>query len=529
MPNSHPNPAASATEREPLLSGSRRAPIKSPGRLMPGAAAISNSLLGAGPAGISAAQYLRNSPTARYVRFNITIYESKPVLGGALALHDTNGSSIFPKDDPMQSPITAEDISGTALMWNSPLFTQDSGKALKEKAEFIELGPEQIGYYQNGLKTASASRPYRKTPMAMWAQLLWTYGNSVWRGNELAQNGALRKEILKVPLEPDVERIFKSLGVLKPLKQSAKDLLRHRRISERYATDLLAPQVQRAYGQDLNNVTGLAAMMAAAQEEAANAYSGGHLLQQLQRVVHDIDIDVRTATRVTELKFVEIDEKRPAWLVRHENADGSGGNSSIEMFDKVIMAALDLDVQLQNGDKPILDLRTHYNVNANASNATAQEEDPIVPVHITFFTSDARLSPWDDEQALFLEPQELTGMRELTLLRKIRNYQDNSTDAEYLYRVLSERPVLDEMQSRTNITWSYHTKIEKAYPILSPLERFPSFEIPWAKGFWWTSVIQRAGTSVDLNWLAGKVAAQALISQVTRSAYFWGEPFTTGP
>lgn len=107
---------------------------------------LSNILQGAGPAGISAAQHLRNSRAARTsVHFNITIYESKPVLGGALALHHANGSSVFPKDDPNQSPITAEDIAGTALMWNNALFTQDSEKALKDKIKFTELGPERIG------------------------------------------------------------------------------------------------------------------------------------------------------------------------------------------------------------------------------------------------------------------------------------------------------------------------------------------------------------------------------------------------
>ncbi|TGJ84841.1 hypothetical protein E0Z10_g3923 [Xylaria hypoxylon] len=461
----------------------------------------SNFLQGAGPAGISAAQHLRNSPATRYVHFNITIYESKPVLGGALAFHDVNGSSVFPKDDPMQIPIAAEDVAGTALVWNSALFTQDSEKVLRDKIEFIELGPKQIGY---------------KTPMSTWVQLLWTYGNSVWRGNKLAQDGALQKAIVKVPLVPDVAKIFKSLGVLRPLRQRANDMLRGRSISERYTTDILEPQVQRAYGQGLNKVTGLTAMMAVAQEEFANAYQGENLIQRLRRIVHEIDVEVRTSTRVTGIKYVEIGEKHPAWLIRHESADGGGGNSSIEMFDGVIIAALDFDILLENGEKSVPNLVNYYDIDADAAQAAVREDDYYVPVHITFFTSDAKLSPWDDdEEVLFLEPQKAAGMRELTLVREVFNYQDNSTKAEYLYHVLSIRSVLEVLRSRANITWSYQTKIEKAYPVLSPLQRFPPFKMPWAKGFWWTSIIQRAGTSVDLNWLAGKVAAQGLINEVS--------------
>jgi hypothetical protein len=81
------------------------------------------------------------------VRFNITIFESKPVIGGVLAFHDVEGSSspVFPKDDQAQSLITAEDIAGKALMWSNALFTRDSEKILGDKVEFIELGHEQVG------------------------------------------------------------------------------------------------------------------------------------------------------------------------------------------------------------------------------------------------------------------------------------------------------------------------------------------------------------------------------------------------
>lgn len=48
-------------------------------------------------------------------------------------------------DDPMQSPITAEDIAGKALLWNNALFTRDSEKILQDKINFIESEPEKIG------------------------------------------------------------------------------------------------------------------------------------------------------------------------------------------------------------------------------------------------------------------------------------------------------------------------------------------------------------------------------------------------
>ncbi|KAF2968127.1 hypothetical protein GQX73_g5447 [Xylaria multiplex] len=374
----------------------------------------------------------------------------------------------------MQSPITAEDIAGTALVWNNALFTRVSEKALQDKIDFTELEPEQIDYYRNTVKTVTASRPYRNSDVDMGPTLMGLR-------KFCPQDGVLRQEMMKAPLAPNLERIFHSLGILGALQQRSGDMLKGRSISERYAREILEPQVQRAYGQSLNQVSALAVMLAAAQEETANAYQGGDLIQRLRHIVDELDVE-------------EVGEKHPAWLIRHESADTGDSDPSIEVFDKVIVAALDFDIELENGNLPVLGLPNHYGIGA-----TMQNGNYFVPVHITFFTSDAKLSPWDqDEEVLFLEP-----------------YEGFSTKTEYLYRVLSVRPVLDELKRRATITWSYEITIEKAYPVLSPLQRFPSFELPWAKGFWWTSIIQRGGTSVDLNWLAGKVAAEDLIKQIT--------------
>ncbi|GAP87381.1 putative prenylcysteine oxidase 1 precursor protein [Rosellinia necatrix] len=468
------------------------------------------AIIGAGPAGVAAAQHIRTSPAARYVRFNITLYESKHIVGGALALHHTNESSIFPKEDPMQDPITAEDIAGTSLMWDNALFTRDSEKVLKDEVGFIDMGPEQIGYYKNTMKTASTTHPYEKMPMMTWLQLLWTYGSSVWQGNKLAQDGNLRKAMLKVPLVPDVEGIFNSLGVLKAVKQKARDMLRDRQISDRYAIDILEPQVQRACGQRLDQVTGLTAMMAASRQESANVYQGGNLIERLQRIAHKVSADIRTSRRVTGIKHVEIADDRFVWLVRHESAGGGIGNSSVEVFDKVIVAALNIGIQLETGNQRILDLTKHYNIRPMDIRSS--------PTQVTFFTSQVKLSPWnhDEDQVLFLEAWRAAGMRELALVREIMPNDGDNSGVEYLYRALSRLPVLEELRSHAQITWSYQTTIENAYPLLFPRQHFPSFELPAANGLWWTSVIQQAGSSVDLNWLAGKIVAQDLIREVTK-------------
>lgn len=262
--------------------------------------------------------------------------------------------------------------------------------------------------------------------------------------------------MLKSPLIPNVENIFASLGVLKFLRQSARDMLRDNSISERYANEILEPQVQRAYGQNLNQVTGLAAMMAAAWQEYANVYQGGNLVNRLHQILDQLDVDVQTSTRVTEVKSVELSEGRSAWLIRQESDDDAtaAANTSIEVFDKVVMAAADFNVQLESGDERMMNLIRRYDINANAMRAA--------PVHVTFFTSPTKLAPWDhdDDQILFLESWRAAGMREMVLVRDIITYDnDNNPVVEHMYRVLSGSPILGGLQTRTEITWSYETRV----------------------------------------------------------------------
>lgn len=287
-----------------------------------------------------------------------------------------------------------------------------------------------------------------------------------WRGDKLAQDGTLHQAMLKAPLKADIEGIFASLGVLKPLKQSAKTMLKERGISDRYATEILEPQVQRAFGQDLRKATGLTAMLAAAWEESANAYQGGDLVDRLQRIVGRIDVDVRTSTRVTAIRHTEIAAKRPAWLVRHESTaaseGGSDASSSLDLFDKVIIAALDPAIQLENSAAKALDLTTSFaaaDANTTEFAATMRDDPPSVPAHVTFFTSAAALPPWAaaDDQALFLNSWRTAGMRELALVRELA--ADPGTEPAYLYRVLSEWPVLEDLRRRAEITWSYETTV----------------------------------------------------------------------
>ncbi|KAI0517534.1 hypothetical protein F5B22DRAFT_654770 [Xylaria bambusicola] len=448
------------------------------------------AIIGAGPAGIAAAQYLHYSQASRDMRFNITILESKPIVGGMLALHDSSGGPVYPNDDPMQSPITAEDIVGPALMWQNSLFTQDSEKILGDSISFNELDTDFVGFYENKDWIASAVRPYDRSPVTTWGRLIWTYGASVWRAAAFNRHGNLRKRMLEAPVTTEPGEIFSALGVLEPLQQWARELLNKTGISDRYATEILAPQTRRAFGQGLDDLTGFAAMLAASQEDSAHAYTGGHLIERLEHIVRKLGVPVHTSTRVLGLRN---DWEGNQWTVRYE---------------MVILAALDFEIRLEDGYGNVRNLSSFQDTGLKKELGDPRDE-MFIPVHITFFTTNVKLATWHyHDQALFVDGAD--GVYEIELVRKTTSYRET----QYLYRILSRSSVLNYLKNNYGILWSYETSIANWHPVRIPLFHMPVLKYPPAAGLWWSSAIQQAWSTVDLNWLAGKAIADDLIKEI---------------
>ncbi|KAI1499164.1 hypothetical protein F5X99DRAFT_293358 [Biscogniauxia marginata] len=476
------------------------------------------AIIGAGPAGIAAAQQLKFSATAGDIRFNVTLFEAAPRVGGQLSLADSEGGLVFPHGDPFQDPITAEDITGAALLYSNTLFTKDSEAILRDEVEFTELGSQQVKYYSGENSVTETTRPYSKTPTSSWMGLIWRYGAAVWRAGSMTQDGDLRKKITSVPLSSDIKSILQSLGVVDLAQQWATDDLDHRGIGGSYLTEVLEPQVRRTLGQRLQEVSGLAVIMAAAQEDTGNSFAGGDFVERLERIVHAIDVDLRLETKVTGLKHVSIDEHRSAWLVEQGAADTT--SPRVEAFDKVIVATY--DDRLVRGAM----------LRAEEAEKDAEAIDAISglfkPAHITFFTSTKRSEVWGGgdggaEQILFLDADGkksyYSGVHEFALVRGITSVREDGggTQVEYLYRLLSDDDVTEHLRQDPAVTWIRAERIENGYPYLLPVGKFPSFKVP-GNSLWWTSVINSVGNTVDLNWLAGKIVAEELIREAVKKS-----------
>ncbi|KAL7629307.1 hypothetical protein AAE478_000827 [Parahypoxylon ruwenzoriense] len=467
-----------------------------PATLPPPLPTYSVAIIGAGPAGISAAQHLLRSTATRDIRFNITIFESSPLIGGQLALNDSTGGPVFPYNDPRQDPITAEDVAGTALVWGSPLFTKASEESLGDKVGFSD-----------GI-ISQTTRPYDKTPTMAWLGLIWRYGSSIWHAGAMTKEGGLHDRVANAPLVSDMMQLMISMGIVDSVQQSARDALDARGIGGAYVTEVLGPQVERACSQKISDISALAMMLAAAQEDTANSYIGGELIDRLEQILGVLRVTVRTATEVSGLKHSQINDLESAWLVKYSSTPGSPG-SLVEAFDKVIIAA------------PSFDL---YHA-ASPENIEAASVLTYRSVDVTFFTVPTRLNPelyGNVDQILFPEEQNSSegdglAVRELAFVREIARVRDDGTrNVEYLYRALSNGDATERLRKLDlGITWLYRARLDNAHPDSYPLKRFPPFMLS-DKGLWWASAIHTIASTVDLSWLAGRIVAQEIINDVTK-------------
>ncbi|KAI1469947.1 uncharacterized protein F4812DRAFT_420990 [Daldinia caldariorum] len=460
------------------------------------------AIVGAGPAGICAAQHLYHQAEARDIHVNITIFESAPLIGGQLALNSSTGGPVFPYDDPAQNPIIAEDIAGTALLWGNPLFTKTSEKILGDKVQISEAGSQRVSYFTGDKVVAQTTRPYSKTPFFDWMGLIFRYGTSVWSAGAMAKQGAELQDRFAnaLPLDvPGVAHLMTAAGVFDYVRKSSPQELADRGIAGDYVSDILDPEVSRVYhARSMPEVSALTLMLAAGVEDTAAAYQGGELLERLEMVLAAVSarVRVRESTEVHGIKHAQISENETAWLVQFSTNPDTSIPRQAAPFDKVIIAA------------------PWFDSDADAASALAYRA-----AHVVFFTVPRRIDAYgggDVNQVLFLE-NALGGVRELAFVREVaRIADDGRSTTEYLYRALADDDARQRLeQLGLGITWLYQKKLENAYPYMFPASRFPPFKLS-DEGLWWTSPMHMVASTVDTSCHAGKIVAEQLVSELKR-------------
>lgn len=106
---------------------------------LPPPAPADDFVLGAGPAGTTAADKLRSLALQKRIPVKITIFEQSPAIGGRLVLGHTS-HLVYPWNDYTQSPIEPEDITGPSLLF--------SNNVLRSQATSIDALP---GFHETNL------------------------------------------------------------------------------------------------------------------------------------------------------------------------------------------------------------------------------------------------------------------------------------------------------------------------------------------------------------------------------------------
>lgn len=81
---------------------------------------IADDSIGAGPAGIAAADKLWRLAHQKHVPVNLTLFEQSHALGGRLVIAQ-NSNFIYPWNDTAQSPIEPEDITSPSLLFSNKI------------------------------------------------------------------------------------------------------------------------------------------------------------------------------------------------------------------------------------------------------------------------------------------------------------------------------------------------------------------------------------------------------------------------
>lgn len=102
----------------------------------PAGSAIAEDFVGAGPAGIAAADKLRSLALQKRIPVNVTVFEQSHAIGGRLVLGQKS-DLIHPWNDHTQSPIEPEDITGPSLLFSNS-FLRSHATSAGDRPDFRE-------------------------------------------------------------------------------------------------------------------------------------------------------------------------------------------------------------------------------------------------------------------------------------------------------------------------------------------------------------------------------------------------------
>ncbi|KAF7857975.1 hypothetical protein EAF04_009332 [Stromatinia cepivora] len=500
-------------------------------------------IIGAGPAGIAAAQGVRDGVSALGRKFKdrnvdvqveIIIYEEKNRIGGRMVVEGSSGMEI-----------EVEDVAGGAF--DADLLDIIGGMTDLEKkenlvAESEDIGMGKVGYFDTNHIITETYRPYATTPWNHYIFLVWKYGTSVWRapkipiGTMKSFNTFIRtmnngrswiSSVKEMIFEMSQQHAYPSFSV------PATERLEKNGIGNSYIRDILAPQVRRHTGQSIEQISDLALSMALNREEMGSqkAVNSGIFQMMMEKSLKESKAKLRLGAKVTKARWEEVMEDYETWLIELENATNKDELPTVEILDKLIIAAPSNYMELLGESK---DHESIFNLDVS-------QDIEYQPVYITFFITSSLLTSTSlkDGSSAPLPVQLLpiidttqplnsthNTIIELTLLRPLNPFPSHQTPGppqsisttKYLYRLLTSTPLphtslyttLKLQENTIEIeTWTQH-KIPYAYPVMQP--QFPKNvdgEFQLGNHVWRTNAAEGVwGSEVEVAWCVGRLVGR---------------------
>jgi len=298
---------------------------------------------------------------------------------------------------------------------------------------------------------------------------------------------------------------------------TAGQKLKNSGISDKYASEILTPQLVRHIGQDIPEISALALALAI-DREAQVSTSLGHpkLGNAFHRYLQLSGAKIELSTKILVIKRRAIDLVDEKWILEIEAPTQEVG---FEAYDHVVLAA-----PLADNFRDIID---NYEI---SEDAISYRSVWVTLVVIDGGWNASLFSGAKVNQILPIQtstlPSELRSVKEISHLRDIYGpdlmltpTHSSISMMRSLYRILSDEPLprgtVEHFFGASASMVVHEELVEEAYPLLWPRE-VPNTDVKFevGKALWWTGGYEVAMSGVDVAWVVGENVGRLVAREV---------------
>ncbi|KAJ2902895.1 prenylcysteine oxidase [Zalerion maritima] len=484
------------------------------------------AIIGAGPAGSSAAYHIHKYAEEAGVEVNITLFEKEDRIGGRTLTVPAYGDG-----EPVELGASIF-IEMNHIMYNA---TQEFGLTPTAPGSGDDDAGGALGIWDGGQFVFTMDEGSSR----WWnlAKLFWKYGMAPYKTQKVMESTV--GSFLQMYSRPhfpfkSLTEVAMNLGLTEITGSTGEQFLKSHSIGDAYAHDIVQASTRVNYASNIGYIHGLEAMVAMAPEGALQIDGGNW--QIFDRMVKKSGANVYLGSAVSSVDRHTKDTKSTFSLKQK----GEEGDETYDVtFDDVVIATpfQYSGIQLANEGETMEE---------------TIDEIPYADLRVTLFTSPLRLDPIffgmpvgseapttilttlakDDEQAVFPKGAGKAGFYSISTLRNTTN--PKTQQEEFIYKIFSPAEVTAEFLSKLlgtkipdsftginpedpdtePISWYYPHKFH-AYPIAYPRVTFQ--EPVLAPGLYYTSGMESFISTMETNALSGMNIAKLIVDEVVAS------------